>query len=197
MMIPSNTNATPTDNTMIIGIFCFKNALFTSPPLLVWDEPVVGCRSDILSTMGAGVEDAAAPVWLSLTFTNSAWAAAGFVTDSNCTYGSAVVSTLPSTKSPKLIRRYTFRTGGKLEDIDVIDHSGIHRTYGKKSRESCRNMGTRQRRWVGTGMGSLDGACKSHRMDILHRGKPGHLDSLMHHRNSCQAGAQDTFDHQT
>lgn len=147
MMIPSNTNATPTDNTMIIGIFCFKNALFTSPLLLVWDEPVVGCRFELitLSTAGVGVEDTAAPVWLSLTFTNSAWAAAGFVTDSNCTYGSAVVSTLPSTKSPKLIRRYTFRTGGGLEDTDV-DHSGIHRTYGKKSRESCRNMGTRQRR---------------------------------------------------
>ena len=118
---------TPTADTMMIGIFSFRNALFT---LLMADEEEDGLAAassaawfgggDVGAGAGAGAGDGdgdgdgGALVWLSRTLTKSACAEAGSVMDSSWTYGSAVVSTLPSTKSPKLMSRYAFRTAPRF-----------------------------------------------------------------------------------
>jgi hypothetical protein len=47
-MIPSNINPTPMEDTIMIGIFSLRNALFMLP-LLVWDGPVLGCGLEIFS----------------------------------------------------------------------------------------------------------------------------------------------------
>ena len=114
MTAPRTTSPMPMDKTMMIGIFSFINAFFTFLGTEE-DADAEGTSAASIAAWSGGADvDAGAPVWFSRTLTKSACAEAGFVVDSSCTYGAAVVLTLPSTKSPKLMSRYTFRTASLL-----------------------------------------------------------------------------------
>ena len=92
----------PTDETIMIGIFSFINAPLTPFVVVVGDGvDDASAASMLIAACSAGV-GVVAPllVWLSRTLTKSACAEAGFVVDSNCTYGAAVLLVFPSTKSP-------------------------------------------------------------------------------------------------
>ena len=143
---------TPTADTMMIGIFSFRNALFT---LLMADEEEDGLAAASTAAWfgggdvggGDGDGDGGALVWLSRTLTKSACAEAGSVMDSSWTYGSAVVSTLPSTKSPKLMSRYAFRTAPRFSVKVNIGGGGTH---GMMSPRPSHNLQTRWESWAGT-----------------------------------------------
>jgi hypothetical protein len=137
---------------MMIGIFSFRNWLFTLL-MAVKEEEGEGAAS--AASMAAwslfdGVDvdvGGGELVWLRRTLRKSACAEAGSVVDSSCTYGSAVVFTLPSTKSPKSMSRYTFRTAAGFSECKNIGGLGAH---GMMSPRSSRNLQTHWKSWAGT-----------------------------------------------
>lgn len=98
------------DKTIMMGIFSFINELFTPLDEEDDDDDAEGASAAAIAAWSGGSDvDAEAPGWFSRTLTKSACAEEAFVVDRSCTYGAAVVFK-PSTKSPKLTSRYTFRT---------------------------------------------------------------------------------------
>ena len=150
---PSITSPTPTADTTMIGIFSLINALFT---LSRAEEEVEVEGEGALAAsraawFGAEVGGALLVVWSSRTLIKSACADAGSVVDSSCTYGSAVVFTLPSTKSPKLMSRYAFRTVSKNKCEGKYWGGWVGGAHGMMSPKPSRNLQTHWESWAGTG----------------------------------------------